>query len=226
MAKKNLDEIKKKGDKLWEEVDRVMDLIGKTSSIQESSLSRVWKYTQGYDIAIISASRSVEKNCIKPGKEEGHEFTPEENNERTQNLKALLISRGYGITSVDGTYIENFQTPQAVEVREDSFLVVNWNHDKDFVDKIFKLGRFFCQDSVLIKLKDNEDAHLLGTNNAEFPGLGNIVTLGKFSGGKETEFSSKIGNRPFTFMEDLNPMTRGAVSRNAKKLLEQLGEDF
>lgn len=233
MAKKNLQQIKEKGEKLWEEVDRVMDLIEKTSDkveLNESSLSRAWRYTEEYDIAIISASRAKEENCIdnKHGKEEGEEYTKEENLQRRQDLVALLITRGYGTTAVDGSYIENFGEANATEVKEDATFVVNWNHDEDFFDKIFRLGRYFCQDSVLIKKKGEKEAYLVGTNNASFPGYNQRVSVGEFKGGKEDMFMTRVGKsrRPFTFSEDCNVMTRGVMARRAKTLLEQMGEEL
>lgn len=33
--------------------------------IVESSLGRIWHYTENYDIAIISAFRDAEKNCFR-----------------------------------------------------------------------------------------------------------------------------------------------------------------
>ena len=51
-----------------------------------------------------------------------NEYSNKENYERNRELKANLLSMDYGVTKVDGSYIENFETPQAVEVSEQSFL--------------------------------------------------------------------------------------------------------
>ena len=45
--------------------------------------------------------------------------------ERNRKLKAELLGRGYGVTRILGSYIENFETPKAVEVAEESFFVSN-----------------------------------------------------------------------------------------------------
>ena len=44
-----------------------------------------------------------------------------ENFERNKQLKAVMLNKGYGVTSVDGTYIEDFGTDAAKEVKEDSY---------------------------------------------------------------------------------------------------------
>ncbi len=64
----------------------------------ESSLSRLYKHMTEHDSAILSAFRD--------------EFTKKENYERNRELKARLLERGYGVTKVAGSYIENFQTPK------------------------------------------------------------------------------------------------------------------
>ena len=55
-----------------------------------------------------------------------------ENFERNKQLKAVMLNKGYGVTSVDGTYIEDFGTDAAKEVKEDSFFVVNLKDDPKF----------------------------------------------------------------------------------------------
>jgi hypothetical protein len=122
-----------------------------------------------------------------------------------------------------GNYIENFNTESAVEVGEESFFVVNKNSDEDFFPTLIKLAKYFCQDSVLLKPK-GEDAYLYGTNNSEFPGLGNTINLGSFKGGEEAEFHSRVGKskRPFFFAEDFNVASRHLISTKAKKVLSQI----
>lgn len=198
----------------------------------ESSLSRLHKHVMDWDCAIISASRKDPNDlslCIdqKLSLEEKTGTEPKNtNSERTHRLKSALLASGYGVTAVDGSYIENFQTPQAVEVREDSFFVANMVEDPRFVDTIIKLGQKFCQDSVLLIPRGGEGAYLLGTNNGQFPGLGNRIDVGNMHMGEEAEFMTKIRNRPVVFKEELETyskltrLERMAVKALAKQVLE------
>jgi hypothetical protein len=213
------------GSKLNQEIDRITSLMESTNiEVDESSLSRVWTTSEKFDIAIISASRSVNMNCVtQSDKPEGEEFTKEENFERTRQLQAVLLDKGYGIQKIKGSYLEHFQTAHQKEVQEASFFVVNRNQDEDFFNNIIKFGTYFCQDSVLLKPK-GQDAYLMGTNNSDWPGRGNKEHLGKFKGGEPNEFMSRVGKskRPFTFGEDFNTMSRGLISKTAKQVNEEI----
>jgi hypothetical protein len=83
----------------------------------------------------------------------------------------------------------------------------------------------FCQDSVLMIPQGGDGAYLLGTNNSEWPGLGNREMVGKFRAGEEAEFMTKVKKRPFTFNENLQTLSdlpknsKWIVSIRAKKLL-------
>lgn len=215
---------KEKAMKLEEEISRMGELINysnekKDLQINESSLSRVWRHSENHDIAIITANRSVNVNCLKlrDNETEGQEFTEKENHERNKDLQALLLNKGYGITKVKGNYIENFETPQEVVVSENSYMVVNFKDDADFFQNIIKYAKYFCQDAVLLKRK-GEDAILYGTNNAEFPGLDNEINLGKFKGGEKSEFMTTVNNRPFQFAESFNVNGRYLISTIAKRI--------
>ena len=74
----------------------------------------------------------------------------------------------------------------------------------DFFSKIFELAEFYNQDSFLYKKKDEDIAYLVGTNNSDFPGYGNVVEQGSFHSNISNEFFSKLGNRSFAFVKDLN----------------------
>ena len=132
----------------------------------------------------------------------------------------------YGVTNVDGSYIEDFNTPEAYEVAEDSFFVVNLKDDPDFAKYIVILGEDFCQDAVLIIPKGGQGAYLHGTNNSEFPGYGRRVQAGDLSFGREKEFMTKVGGRPMAFTEELETYKklsragRMTVKAIAKKILK------
>ena len=126
------------------------------------------------------------------------------NRRNNKDLSAYILSRGYGLKNVQGSYIENFGSldPAKIprEVKENSFFVVNLNNDPQFFDEIIDLGKRYCQDSVILVPKGGE-AFLYGTNNT-YPGLDQKETVGKFMGGETGEFMSRIGGRPFVMKED------------------------
>ena len=173
----------------------------------ESSLSRVYGHIMEYDSAIITAFRG--------------EYTNKQNYERNRKLKAHLLSVGYGVTKVDGSYIENFETPQAIEVSEQSFFVSNRRDDPVFFDSIDSFGQKYEQDSVLIIPIGGKDAYLIGTKEGnDFPPFGQRITVGNLKMGREDEFMSKIKGRPIVFKEELD--TYEKLSRNSKWAIKKL----
>lgn len=207
-----------------EEIQRVL---------QETSLSRVHQHIMDNDCAIISAERSdpsKKTNCADSlgQPEEPAEKSPPPgpiNRKNTRDLKATLLSLGYGVTAVDGSYIEDFNTPQAVEVQENSFFVVNMKKDTNFQANIIKLGRKFCQDSVLMIPQGGKGAYLYGTNRSEFPGLDDRIDVGDLKMGSEAQFMTRASKRPFSFAESLEEysklsrMEKMAVTAIAKNIL-------
>lgn len=179
--------------------------------VTESGLSRVHSHIMDHDCSIITAQRSNPFNrslCV------GQDFSEEEfqmfdNNPRkaneinNRNLKSYLLHKGYGVTSVDGSYVENFKQPNAVEVKEDSLFVVNLDDDPDFFGNMEMLGRKYCQDSVLLIPIGGENAYYMGTNKSSYPGLGNRLDVGGLKMGEEAEFMTRVRNRPFYFKESL-----------------------
>lgn len=175
----------------------------------ESSLSRLHKHMIDHDSAILSAFRD--------------EFTRAENYERNRELKAILLNWGFGVTKVAGSYIENFQTPKAVEVAEQSFFVSNHEDDPQFTEVIGELGEEYNQDSVLIIPIGAEDAYLLGTSpEGEYPTYGAQESVGSLKMGEEAEFMSRVNGRPVSFSEGLE--TYENLSRNSKWAVKKLVE--
>ena len=127
--------------------------------ISESGLSRLYDHMMEHDSAILTAFRN--------------EYSNDENYQRNRKLKAQLLSMDNGVTKVDGSYIENFETPQAIEVSEQSFFVSNRTNDAGFVNSIKSLGESNEQDSVLIIPRGGSDAYLIGTREGnDFPPFG------------------------------------------------------
>ena len=180
--------------------------------LKESSLSRLYRHMQDHESAALSAFRN--------------EFTKKENLERNRKLKAELLGRGYGVTRILGSYIENFETPKAIEVAEQSFFVSNRKDDPDFALEIARLGEDFNQDSVLIVDKGAQDAYLFGTSpEGEFPQYGKKEPVGALKMGGEAEFMSRVGGRPYTFKpKELNEELEvfENLSRNAKMAIRSM----
>ena len=194
----------------------------------EKSPSRMLQHIQGHDTAFVTAYRNDPTDFIKcmPS----HSQNPG-NKERNKELKASLLEKGYGVTSVMGSYIEGFKTDAAKEVKEHSFFVVNLNDEEDFRDEIFKLSEFYCQDSFLFVNKGGQEAFLVGTNKDDFPGYGKEAPQGNFVGGEEAEFMSRVGQRPVHFQEGLETKankqnnTKFLISRLAKQVLQEMKGD-
>lgn len=197
--------------------------------LSESGLSRVWTHITSHDTAILSAFRNDpldNSECsFDSNREEEGNTTLQINKDRNRDLKAALLYNRYGVTKADGAYVENYLDPEKqVEVKEDSFFVVNISDDPSFFLTIEKLGEMFCQDSVLMIPKGGDDAYLLGTNNSEWPGLGNKEMVGKFRAGREAEFMTKVNNRPFDFVPlGENLQTYKKLSRNSRWIVSLKG---
>jgi hypothetical protein len=195
-------------------------------TITESSLSRLHSHIKNHDCAIISAFRNQMVNCVdKPTNEEM--ISLKDNRERNRGLKSALLLFGYSVTNVKGSYIENYLQDNEIEVLEDSYFVVNTNDDSKFEKNLTTLGILFCQDTVMFIKDGGQHVYLKGTNNSDYPGFGDIDVKGKISFGKEGEFMTKIGNRPFVIesFKSLQNNSKNLVSKYGRPIIEQI-ENF
>jgi hypothetical protein len=193
------------------------------SLLNESSVKRVFKHLIKHDCAIITSYRKSLTNCLD-NDDEMEYVNIRTNKNRNRHLKSTLLYLGYGVTKVKGTYVENFAQQNAIEVNEESFFVVNMKDDSDFISNMTKLGELFCQDSIMIIEKGGDNNYLIGTNNSEYPGYGNIEKLGEFKPDVEAEFMTRVGGRPFSFesFDLLQNNTKRLVSEDAKILMKFL----
>lgn len=161
--------------------------FSKEKRVNESGLSRIYQHYMEHDSGTISAFRA--------------NIELKENKNRNKELKGYLLSKGYGVTSIKGTYIENYGKENAVEVDEESFFVVDLEDSGNLKQDLIKMGKKYDQDSITFSKSGNEGGayYLIGTNEDGFPGLGKEVKLGKAMFGKDGEFYSKINGRPFVF---------------------------
>ncbi len=217
--------------------------------LKESGFSRIHQHIEEHDCAILTAFRNDPKDMSKCAKG-SIDDTDQKGNTRTLNKrrnrdlkaillgfdygvaqdmseplrkeleKAMLLGFDYGVTAVDGSYIENFEQPGQIEVKEDSLFVVNLNDGPDFVRNVREMAEKFCQDSVIVIPQGGKSAYLYGTNNSEFPGYGEKVEVGNLKMGKEAEFMTRVNKRPFTFGEGLE--TYKNLSRLEKMVVKSI----
>jgi hypothetical protein len=198
----------------------IMNKFGKV--LNESSLTRIHSHIMKHDCAVITAFRNKLINCMS--EDNGDKLNIGDNKMRNKHLKSALLSLGYGVTSVKGTYIENYMSDNQVEVKEDSYFVVNLTDNPDFISHIKKLGEMFCQDSVMIVEQGGDNNYLFGTNKSDFPGYGEKIELGYFKPGIEAEFMTKVSGRPFALESfgDLQINSKRIVKEFAKPILDLL----
>jgi hypothetical protein len=159
--------------------------------LAESSINRFTNKFKNHDAAIITAYRG--------------EHSHKENQERNKKLFSGLYAKGYSVTSVKGSYIENKGHHNEKEVSEHSFVVVNHKHDPDFHKNIKKMCEHFNQDSVLLIHKgEKPKATLVGTSkeSTSFPGYGNKHEFSHMTlNTKNHEFFTRLHKKTFTFPE-------------------------
>ena len=204
-----------------EPMRNLMDKFGKL--LNESTLNRIHTHVMEHDCSVITAFRNSFVNCLDDDNDE-ERLNIRTNKNINKTLKATLLSLGYGVTDVKGTYLENYLSDNEIEVKEDSYFVVNLKDGPDFVDNIIKMGEILCQDSVLIIKQGGDDNYLVGTNKSDFPGHGEVVNLGKLKAGIESQFMTKVGGRPFTLesFDNLQINSKRIVIEYSKPIINLL----
>jgi hypothetical protein len=178
--------------------------ISKKRKLKESSLSRIIsKFTQ-HDTGCITAFRD--------------KYSLKENKARNFSLKQKLFNKGYGITEVDGGYIENFGESNATEVSESTLFVEDLKDKCKLKKDLIELGEEFDQDSIMFipkveELKQigksglNVSSYIIGTKDdpnmffkyhKEYKQP--FLKLGK----EDYQFLTRVGNRPFYFKESVS----------------------
>lgn len=182
--------------------------------INEAGLSRIWDAVQNHSTGAVTGFRKSD--------------TRSENMRKNKEILAYLKTRGYSVITVKGSYIENFESPNATEVGEQSFFVVNRKVQGDdggeLRSDLIRLGKKYDQDSVLIVPVGGKAAFLFGTSKREdsFPGYGQKSVVGNAKFGKAAgEFFSRIRGRQFAFEEVQMPDTRNGLWA-MKKLAEEV----
>lgn len=218
--------------------------------LQESTLSRLYEHISEHDCAILTAFRNdpfdnsmcgcredsnpapatyqktdVNEDWDKRRKSKDVNYKINKLNNR--DLKAKLLDYGYGVTAVEGSYIENFGSQFAKKPKsEDSLFVVNISDaDKElFISSIVQLGSHYCQDSIMIIPKGGKDAYFIGTNKSDFPGCDETVIIGDIDYGRKAEFMTQVRGRPMTTKMNESLQTYKNLSRLEKMAVRSLAK--
>ena len=193
--------------------DSVINILTNLSSIEESSINRVAHWIENYECVMISAYRQKQFHTLSPEvykvrdefvpsvlKNDGELFTDKERKLRSAQMIKIIVSLGYGITSVIGRFpeegehnIKKFNTAR-------SYLVVNLKKDVNFKKTMLELGVAFNQDSVAYKPKDTSEWSIIVTNakaklfSIDFvPGVFKVDDDKDSKGGNEYYSSLKTG---------------------------------
>lgn len=175
----------------------------KSKNIRESSLSRLWSHNENHDCGAMTAFRRAE-DCG-----EGRVFSKKENQQRNSSLSAKLLSKGYGVTSIQGRYPEGGSVG-----KEESFFIADLHDSGNLETDLIKLGEEFEQDSILFvpkgSIQNKSKAYLIGTNkcpNNWLPyGQREFFENGKL-GYESPIYTSYVNGRPFIFENVLKEYT-------------------
>ncbi len=90
-----------------------------------------------FDCALINASRSdlSQNHCL------------EENHKKNKLMVAELLLLGYGVAKIKGVSPEGMTD----KTSEESYLVVNRDHDENFVNNLSRISDYYHQDSIYHK---------------------------------------------------------------------------
>lgn len=197
--------------------EKIKDIIKEEVQVvlKEASMQRVRDMSAKHDTGYITAFRgdSVRKKNVLLNKQ----------------LRAKLGSYQMGITTVQGSYIEDYGTPNAREVGESTYFVVDLNDRGDLKKLLMKLGHEYEQDSILFVYKGGKKSELIGTMPDVWPGMGKIKKHKNAVFGKSGEYMTRIHGRPFVFKEAVGSMRachtnmgRWAASTEARELQEAI----
>jgi hypothetical protein len=197
------------------------------SKIDESSLSRLYSKMKEYNCGTITAFRDA-RDCGK-----GTKYTKKENLARNKSLLAKLMTKHYGVTRVKGYYIENYNTPYAIEVGKTVFLVMDLHDTGNLRRDLLRLGEEFKQDSILFVPKSGKQGTLIGAGKCpeSYPGFHKTDSLKNPIFGEKGEFYTRVNGRPFVLEESVeeihppqNVMGKYAMSIAARRPWNMVSE--
>lgn len=193
--------------------------IHQNKSLKESSLTRLNRYLESSNVAFITAFKS--NSWIKDHYDvENFRDIKKINRERNNELLNILKANGYNTFKVDGSY---YNQERDAEDKEESFAVIDTNHEDDFIDTIVELGKLYDQESILIVFAGNNKYafYYMDGHVEEFNGKGTF--------GKDSDYKSLVNGRPFVLenVEHINrdPVRSKALSDKLLQPLHQLKEN-
>ena len=138
------------------------------------------------------------------------EKTEQENNIRTNELKALIKNAGFSFKEVAGGFIENKGTNNEKEVYEKSFIIYNFKQNGEKIKKdelltlAMKICRKYGQDSILYSEKGDRPRYYTKTGQIDSSFSRKFVF-----NDKEREFFTDMkkssNNKRFTFNLEQTP---------------------
>jgi len=168
-----------------------------------------------FEIACITAFRkkltNITDNTIIDIKE-GSEYKREENIRRNRDMKAALLSLGYGVTRISEDNKD--------EVQEQSFLVVNLNEDSNFKTNLFILSEMFNQDSFLYSPKNSTEGYLIGTNYSNYPGYEKEEYIENFS--EKVNINKNINISSLETFENCQNNSKFLIHKYSNEIISKL----
>ena len=165
---------------------------------EHSTTSLIFQQILEHDTAILTAFH------------DGH--TEEENLGYNRVLNAFLLTQRYGVSPIDGAYVGDLNAGAAEGVEDHSLFVVNLEDTTGFYIDLFKLGEYYCQNSILCIPKGGKGAFLKGANDTGFPGYKNIASVGDFHPRDDSETGAKHKDKPF-YLETILTVADDRASR-------------
>ena len=168
--------------------------------ITESSLSRIWEHNVEHDCGAISAFRKYYKR--------------KENRERSREMSALLVSKGYSVTKLKGKYPEEGGShDEEHDNFEQSFWVVDSEDTGNLEKDLLEFGRGYEQDSVLFcpvgAIDNKAKAYLNVLKDLEWASAGDKSHFDTAKLGHESPiYTSYINGRPFLFESIINEIDK------------------
>jgi len=167
-----------------------------TTILKESSLSRILSHMQDHDCGIITAFRNA-RDCGA-----GERYTRAENLQRNRSLfSKIFTAYRHQITAIKGVSVENYGSPNAKEISEEVFFVVDAHDRGTLLADLKRWGEEFEQDSILFIPKGGNRAELHGTYHCPngFPKFGEVNKIDSRKLGAKGEFFTIVNGRPFKF---------------------------
>ena len=113
------------------------------------------------------------------------------------------MRHGYGITAVQGSFVEGYNSEAAREVAENSWFVINLPNKPDFKDTIVSLGRNFNQDDVIYIERGGNNSVIIGASkkSSAYFKLGDIKNIGAFKPSNNFNCIIQVDDKPVPLNE-------------------------